>query len=127
MQSVVAEAVIDRGAERLFRQDTLVWLVNPEFNLSGVSNLDTMIMGPYIALTPGEGEAASELTALEAPPARERSSGGLDIVLETATLGSLKRNSPVYYRQVAVGHVTGAELAPNSRQVWVYVNISHPL
>jgi paraquat-inducible protein B len=58
MQSVVAEAVIDRGAERLFRQDTLVWLVNPEFNLSGVSNLDTMIMGPYIALTPGEGEAA---------------------------------------------------------------------
>jgi len=126
MQSVVAEAVIDRGAERLFRQDTLVWLVNPEFNLSGINNLDTMIMGPYIALTPGDGEAASELTALDAPPARERSSGGLDIVLETATLGSLKRNSPVYYRQVAVGHVTGAELAPNSGQVWVYVNIHTP-
>ncbi|MEW6288328.1 MAG: MlaD family protein [Thermodesulfobacteriota bacterium] len=126
MQSVLAEAVIDRGAERLFRQDTLVWLVSPEVSLSGVSNLDTVIMGPYIALTPGDGEAASELTALDAPPARERSSGGLDVVLETALLGSLKKDSPVYYRQVAVGHVTGAELAPNSRQVWVYVNIHPP-
>ncbi|MBU0908951.1 MAG: MCE family protein [Proteobacteria bacterium] len=126
MDSVVAEAVIDLGAERFFRQDTQVWLVNPEFNLSGINNLDTMIPGPYIAVTPGHGEAASELTALDTPPVRERSSSGLDIVLETATLGSLKRNSPVYYRQVAVGRVTGADLGPNSRQVWVYINIHPP-
>jgi len=126
MQSIVAEAVIDRGAERLFRHDTFVWLVNPEVHLSGVSNLDTMIMGPYIAVTPGNGEITSELSALDAPPARERSSSGLDLVLENDTLGSLKRNSPVYYRQVTVGRVTGSDLAPNSRQVWVYVNIHPP-
>lgn len=126
MDSVVAEALLDRGAERFFRQDTRVWLVNPEFNLSGISNLDTMIMGPYIAVTPGHGKATSELIALGGPPARERSSSGLDIVLETETLGSLKKNSPVYYRQVAVGHVAGADLGPNSLQVWVYVNIHPP-
>ncbi|MBI5557825.1 MAG: MCE family protein [Deltaproteobacteria bacterium] len=125
-QSVVAQALADRGAETFFRQDTRVWLVSPEFNLSGVRNLDTVISGPYIEVMPGKGEITTELAAAETPPLTNGAQGGLDIVLETATLGSLKRNSPLYYRQVPVGSVTGVELSPSAQQVWVHVFIKKP-
>lgn len=126
MQSVLAEAVVDHGAEKLFRSDTLVWLVKPEFGLTGIRNLDTVITGPYISLSPGHGARVTELEGLNVPPTRERSDAGLEVVLETETLGSLKRGSPVYYRQLVVGHITGADLAPDAKGVLVYVNIHAP-
>jgi paraquat-inducible protein B len=125
-QTVIARALVDRGSETFFRQDTRVWLVSPEFNLSGVRNLDTVISGPYIEVMPGTGEMTTELAAAETPPLTNGAHGGLDIVLETATLGSLQRNSPVYYRQVPVGYITGVELSPSAQQVWVHVSIKKP-
>jgi paraquat-inducible protein B len=51
---------------------------------------------------------------------------GLNIVLETPELGSLKPGSPVYYRQVQVGRVMGSALSPTAQEVYVFVNIEEP-
>ena len=51
---------------------------------------------------------------------------GLNIVLETPALGSLKPDSPVYYRQVRVGRVMGSALSPTAQEVFVFVNIEEP-
>ncbi|HFQ89106.1 MAG TPA: MCE family protein, partial [Desulfobulbus sp.] len=56
-------------------------------------------------------------------PTSATPASGLNIILETPRLGSLKRGSPVYYRQVLVGRVTGFALAPDARTVLVRVNI----
>ena len=121
---VIAEALIDQEAEKLFLTDSLVWLVSAEFGLSGVSNLDTIIKGPYIAVLPGSAERCRNLVACNSPPSlRDKVKGGLSVVLRTPTLGSLKQNSPVYYRQVRVGRVVGYDLADSAQEVMIYVNI----
>ncbi len=126
MDSIIAEALVDNDAATLFRKDTRIWLVTPEFSLSGVKHLDTLISGPYIAINPGQGSRCVELEALDGPPTMEEVKAGLNIILETPGLGSLKKGSHVYYRQVKIGSVTGYKLSPTARKVWVYVNIRTP-
>ena len=127
LHSVVVKASVDNGMERLFRDDSLVWLVTAEVSLSGVKNLDTLIKGLYIAVLPGEGTPVLELEALEEPPSMmDEARSGLNIVLEAPALGSLKPNSPVYYRQVRVGRVMGSALSPTAQEVHIFVNIEEP-
>ena len=126
MKSIIADALIDRDAAHLLRDDTCVWLVTPEFSLSGVKHLDTVLSGPYIAVKPGQGKQCLELNALDRPPLMEEYGKGLNIVLETPRLGSLNKGSYLYYRQIKAGRVTGYQLSPTARKVWVYVNIRPP-
>ena len=51
---------------------------------------------------------------------------GLNIILETDNLGSLKIGSLVYYRRVTVGEVTGFKLSPTFQHVLVSVTIYEP-
>lgn len=122
MEGIVAEAVVDREAEKLFRETTRLRLVKPEISLSGVRHLETILTGSYIDILPGEGAPRTDFT-LAAGIAGTESLTGLNIILETPRLGSLGSNSPVYYRQVQVGSVSGFALSPTAQQVWVRVNI----
>ncbi len=125
LRGVIAEARINGDAARLFRKTTRLWLVKPEISLAGVKNIDTVLTGPYINVVPGDGDPETEF-ALQSQAPETGSYAGLNIILETPRLGSLTRGSPVYYRQVQVGSVTGFELSPAARQVWVRVNIEPP-
>ncbi len=126
MNGVICRALIDKRANRLFTSGTRVWLVKPEVSLSGIDNLDTVVGGSYITLRPGVGEPVEELVAEKRPPVLEKSLSGLDLILEAERLGSLKKGSPVYYRQIPVGRVTGAELSPDARKVFIHINIEEP-
>ena len=124
IKSVTVRALVDRGMEKLFCADSRVWLVTADVSLSGIRNLDTLIKGAYIAVQPGEGVPVLELDALEEPPPMmDEIRGGLDIVLESSSLGSLKPGSPVYYRQFRVGSVMGSALSPTAQKIHIFVNI----
>ena len=124
LQNVIVKTSVDNGMEKLFRGDSLVWLVTAEVSIAGVKNLDTLIKGPHITVLPGHGTPVLELEALKEPPLMmDKVRSGLNIVLEASTLGSLKPNSPVYYRQVRVGRVTGSALSPTAQKVHIFVNI----
>ena len=127
LHHVVVKAFLNSGMEQLFRDDSLVWLVTAEVSLSGIKNLDTLIKGPHIAVMPGEGPPVLELDALEEPPSMmDELRSGLNIVLEAPFLGSLKPNSPVYYRQFQVGSVMGSALSPTAQKIFIFVNIEEP-
>ncbi|HID96923.1 MAG TPA: MCE family protein [Thermodesulfobacteriaceae bacterium] len=126
IKNVVVKAMIKNRFKPLFREKTLIWLVSPEFSLSGVKNPDTVVTGPYITIRPGDGSECTRFTALKTEPPVNHPPEGLNIVLEIGSLGSLKKNSPVYYRQVQIGRVTGFELSPTAQEVWVHVNIQEP-
>ncbi len=126
MQGIVATALIDRKSAHLFTSGAKVWVVKPEFGLSGIKNLDTMITGPYIAVQKGPGPRVCRLKGLSSPPPVPYINRGLHVVVEADSLGSLKRGCPVYYKQVKVGSVVGYELSPDSRKVWVHLNIEEP-
>ncbi len=120
---VRVSALVDRLHASLFTPSTKVWIVGPEFGLSGVQNLETVISGSYLAVLPGKGKPVTWLKGLDEPPAIPNFGKGLHVVVEADRLGSLKRGCPVYYKQVKVGRILGYELSSDSRKVWVHLNI----
>ncbi len=123
LEHVQAEAGVMKKTARLFTDHSTLWLVEPQIGLSGAKHLETILTGPYIDVRPRPGRPATEFTVQSRTPTSATPASGLNIILETPRLGSLKRGSPVYYRQVLVGRVTGFALAPDARMVLVRVNI----
>lgn len=124
LQSLIAEIRIDKKFAPLFRVDTKIWLEQPQFSISGVENPETILFGPYINFLPGKGTPARDFTALNRPPQPFSPKGkGLNIILETTRLGSLTPGSPVSFRQVPVGRVTGFSLSPTFKKVYISVAV----
>ncbi len=125
LQTITGTIRINKNAVPLFRSGTLIWVEQAEVSLSGVKNIQSIIFGSYLNILQGNGPLARTFTALAKPPQTEIAArDGLGIVLETKHLGSLSVGSPVYYRQVQVGQVTGYELSPSFQKVLVFVSIS---
>jgi len=124
--SILVKALVRKSASRLLTTGAKVWIVRPQFSLAGIRNLGAVVTGPYIALQKGPGAPCMNIKGLAAPPPVTLVKSGLNIVAEASTLGSLRKRSPVYYRRVQIGRVTGYELAPDARTVWIHVNIDKP-
>ncbi len=120
---VFAKAAVQQKFSTLFRQTTKIWLVKPKVNLSGVKHLGTLISGPYLELLPGKGAARTRFAVKDSEPKLSTPPPGLHLVLEAERIGSLKKGSPIYYRQVEIGRITGIELGPTAQMVWIHVVI----
>jgi paraquat-inducible protein B len=111
-----------RSAGGIAREGSVFWIVRPEVGFGSISGLGTVITGPEIQALPGTGEERTEFNGLDTAPAALELRG-LRVVLRTDRLGSLQRNSPVYYRGVEVGVVQEATLSPDATGVHVHVLI----
>jgi paraquat-inducible protein B len=119
---VEIRARLQRSAAAIAREGSVFWIVRPEVGFGSISGLGTVITGPEIQALPGTGEERSEFDGLDTAPAALELRG-LKVVLRTDRLGSLQRNSPVYYRGVEVGVVQEATLSPDATAVHVHVLI----
>ena len=119
---VEVKARLQRSAEPFAREGSVFWVVRPEVGFGSISGLGTVITGPEIQALPGTGEERTEFVGLDTAPAALELRG-LKVVLRTDRLGSLQRNSPVYYRGVEVGVVQEATLSPDATGVHVHVLI----
>ena len=125
MTKVRVTARLDQEAKILLRTETNFWLVRPEFSLTGTQHLDTIISGPYIELSPGQGKATLEFDAVSDKTTVTKNLEGLRLVLEADDLFSLKVGSAVYYRRVKVGEVSSIKLSPAFSKVLVEVIIDY--
>jgi len=123
---VHAKAYIHKELSHLLVKGTYIYAVRAKLNAGSISNLGTLLTGPYLNLIAGKGKATSSFKVHDSRPVDMTISTGLNIVLETDRLGSLGYDKPVYYRQVQVGKTTGYELSPTGQNVLIYVNISPP-
>lgn len=122
-QKVHVSIEVDRHAEDFLREQTIFWLVKPNISLAGVTGLETLVSGNYIAIHPGEGKPKHSFIALaEAPPLAD-ALPGLHLKLRAKSLGSLTEGSPVYYRQIQVGAVTSYALSNNDQSVVIKIHI----
>ncbi|MCI5149554.1 MAG: MCE family protein [Candidatus Electrothrix sp. MAN1_4] len=121
---VFAKAAVQQKFRRLFRQTTEFWLVQPTVNLSGVKHLETLFSGAYLDLLPGNGALRTHFAVRDAEPEISSPGPGLHLILEAERIGSLKKGSPIYYRQVEIGSITGIELGPTAQMVWIHVVIA---
>ena len=122
-RGVIATLEMNKEVEARLVTGTRFWLVKPSVTLAGVTGLETLVSGNYIAVSPGEGEPSREFTALpEAPPLAD-DVPGLHLTLKAERLGSLNRDSPVFYKQIQVGRVKSFALAENQNTVEVKIFI----
>ena len=125
LQTIVGTMRIDKNAVPLFRSGTLIWVEQAEVSLSGIKNVPSIFFGSSLNILQGNGPLIRTFTVqAKAPHTEIAEREGLGIVLESKHLGSLSIGSPVYYRQVQVGQVTGYELSPTFQKVFVFVSIA---
>ncbi|MDN0077578.1 MlaD family protein [Crenobacter sp. SG2303] len=124
---VIATIDLSKDAESFAAKDARFWVMRPRFATSGISGLETLLSGAYIAVDAGKSkERGSDFTGLEAPPIVTADSSGKQFVLHAADLGSLDIGSPVYYRRVQVGQVMAYQLDPGGRDLSLRVFINKP-
>jgi paraquat-inducible protein B len=126
-QKVVLTAKIDKSAAGLLVEDTKFWIEQPRASLSGISGIGTLLSGNYLGLEPGKSKKERrDFIGLEVPPTITFDQPGRRFVLQTSTLGSIGNGSPLYYRQLNVGQVTGYDLVEDGRSVKIEVFVRAP-
>ena len=110
LQHVIAEVEISDKFTNYLTENTLFWLVSADISLQGVSGLDTLISGSYINILPDTSETAKSqdhFMALNEAPPLDMATPGLHLTLQTNVLGSISENSPITFKQIPIGYVTG--------------------
>lgn len=127
LKSVLVKAEVDRSVSSYLSQNSRFWVVTPRISTTGVSNLGTLISGVYIVMDPGEdGSFTTRFEGLSEPPAFESDERGTQFTLQAQELGSLGIGSPVYFRQIRVGEVTGYQLSDSRDYVDVSIFVESP-
>lgn len=120
---VIATVEMSKKVESQLRSNTRFWLVKPSVSLAGITGLETLVSGNYIAVSPGDGEPTLEFAALPEPPPLSDDRPGLHLTLKADRLGSLSRDTPVFYKQIQVGRVKSYALADDQTTVEVKLYI----
>jgi len=123
LSSVIVSAVLRGRAMQHARQDSRIWLVKPEVGLTKVKNVETLITGTYLEISPGKGAPTFDFIGIDRPPVKKTKNKGLNIVFESELLGSVKVSDAISYRQIPIGEVVGVDLMQNSNGVRIYANI----
>lgn len=112
---------IDEGAE--------FWVVRPEVSVRGVTGLDTVLSGAFIAgrWDSESSGARARFTGLEVPPML----GGLDqtgmvVVLKLRDGNQISAGAPILYRGIEVGQVGAPRLAEDGEGVLIDAFIQAP-
>lgn len=115
---------LDRDAEFLARQGSMFWIDHSEIRLSGINNPSDLLFGNNIAVLPAAkpGARATDFVGLRgAPPYKP--TPGLTVELKAKELGSLALGSPVLYRGMPVGSISGFDVSLDGKSVTIFAHI----
>jgi paraquat-inducible protein B len=122
-KKVAVTVDLPKSAESLARKQSKFWLVKPKVSATGVSGVETLLSGMYIAVLPGGGSPAHLFSALDDGPILDQKADDLVVVLKADRLGSLSPGCPIYYRQVQVGLISETRLSKQSDSVLIFARI----
>lgn len=124
LQNVILHIEMDKKTEYFLNENTKFWIVEPRISLSGISGLDTILGGRYIAIDTDEtGQAKRDFIALDMPPPPSTETPGLHIKLRLNRLESVERGTVIYYKQIPVGEVINYTLEENDTEIHAWVLI----
>lgn len=125
--SVLAGVALSSHAKSLATSGTRFWVVRPRFGVGGLSGIDTLLSGAYIAADRGESRVPEHsFVGLETPPTVINGTPGRTFTLHADDLGSLDVNSPVYFRRVQVGRIASYGLDDDGKGVTVKIFVDAP-
>lgn len=105
---VVGRFGIDPRFQSMVTDKTRFWLVKPQLSASGITGLDALVSGSYLAFSPSsEGNPVRDhdFVAADGPDPLDYSSPGLHLRLASPVAGALGTGVPVYFREFVVGTV----------------------
>ncbi len=133
LDSIYVDTDIYPEATRLLSANTRFWLVKPTASLSGISGLDALVSGNYIAIHPGDevmadsDEQAKEhpesYRALDSTPNDLLTSQGLTITLKARDLGGITVGSQIVYKKIPIGEVFSYQLSEDNKSVIIQASI----
>ena len=101
---VTATILIDPMAESALRTGTRFWIIRPRVGLGGVSNLSTLVSGPYITFVPGKGEPCRQFS-VQGSHSKEILKEGTYYRLVAQDLHALEPGAPVLFKHIQVGEI----------------------
>ncbi|SDD12992.1 MlaD family protein [Ruegeria marina] len=128
LEQVVAHAEINRDLARYLDTGTRFWLVTARVGPAGISGLNTLLSGSYIAADwdaepgPQAREFIAEATAPAVPPGTK----GRAVVLVSPDSGSVSVGAPILHKGVPMGKVAAVRFDPLSGSVLISGFIEAP-
>jgi paraquat-inducible protein B len=121
---VVATVDFTRDARDLLKDDTRFWIVRPQIGAAGISGIETLLSGVYIALDPGStGDAQTHYKAMVDAPMVTRGSAGKRFLLKAADIGSLYVGAPIYFHHLKAGRLVSYQMSPDkSLEVRIFID-----
>jgi paraquat-inducible protein B len=124
---VVVTAELVKDAKKYLVEDARFWVVRPRISGGTVSGLGTLLSGSYVGMDVGKSaKPRNEFVGLEVPPVISTGLPGREFVLRAPNIGSLDVGSPVYFRRLQAGQVSGHSLDKGGKGVTVKVFINSP-
>ncbi len=115
LEVVVVHARMDQGIVPYLDDDAQFWVVRPDVTLRGVTGLDTVLSGVYIAgKWDREAESAQDsFTGLETAPLLASNEEGVEILFRAPSGVSLARGAPILHRGLKVGFIDNPVINPD--------------
>ena len=107
----------EQYAARFLQSGARYALVQAKVGLGGVAHLDTLIKGAFVEATPGRGAGKETFPLSQGGPA------GLALTLKSSSVDGISVGSPLLFRKMVVGSVTGVTLARDGSEVLIDVNV----
>ena len=127
LSHVEVTAEMTKEAAPHLREGTRFWVVRPRLSLTGsVSGLNTILSGAYIDFDPGQGAEERSYTGLEEPPVVRADVPGTPYLLKADRVGSVGPGSPIYFRDIQVGEVTGFDSSDLEAGVTIHAFVRAP-
>ena len=117
-----------KSAQRLLGDDTRFWMVEPRISTQGITGLETILRGNYIAMLPGQGKETHKFTALSEPPPMTSAEPGLQVQLTADNQGSLTTGAMVFFKGIEVGKIERCALnKDNNVIIDVFIQKEHAI
>jgi len=126
LSGVVVTAELSKPSEPHLTENTRFWVVRPQIGIGGISGLDTLVSGNYIAIDPKPGPSARTFTGLDKTPGVTGEDEGAQFQLRAENLGSTSPGAPIFYRDIEVGRVLNYELDNEGEGVVIDIFIQAP-
>ncbi len=127
LTGVTVTAELDKEAKKYLTEKTSFWVVRARFSAGIASGLGTLLSGSYIFMDPSsEGKATHNFKGLEIPPVVTSKEQGRHFQLKAPHLGSVSYGSPIYFKGIDVGQVTGYEFSAQNRDLDIKIFIHEP-
>ena len=125
-KSVVAEILLRKDATEFAVEGSKFSLVTPKVNFQGISGLDTLFEGTYIAILPGPRDGPEKLDfKAQASSATDPQDDTSAFIVETENVESISIGASVTYRGLKVGTVAKMHFIKAAQQIAIQVNIEN--